>query len=146
MAPADPALLSSAIRWLLTGRQVFESDRPVQVMTDHARGEPGPPSRRYERPTPPAPDEVVTACLAKAPAGRPRDALELERRLLAAAPEPWAQDHARPSRAVSLPRVALAAGPLDPTRAPRAPGGATSSSASTAPATGAWPGVHSRAA
>jgi serine/threonine-protein kinase len=120
-ARADIYALGCVAYWLLTGQQVFESEKPMQVMIDHARSKPVPPSRRYSRPIPPALEEVVMACLAKAPAARPQDALELKRRLLAAAPEPWTPEHARLWWEVSLPALATPVGPFDPTRVPRAP-------------------------
>ncbi|MBX3465414.1 MAG: serine/threonine protein kinase [Planctomycetes bacterium] len=119
-ARADIYALGCVAYWLLTGKHVFESERPMQVMIDHARTQPLPPSRRFERPLPPALDEVVLACLAKAPAERPQDALELKRRLLAAVDEPWTQERARAWWEERLPAHLPPLGPLDPTRAPRA--------------------------
>jgi serine/threonine-protein kinase len=67
--------------WLLTGQQVFTADTSMGLILHHARSEPVPPSRRVERPIPPALEQVVLACLAKDPAARPQTALELSRSL-----------------------------------------------------------------
>ncbi|MCO5169219.1 MAG: serine/threonine protein kinase [Planctomycetes bacterium] len=120
-ARADIYALGCVAYWLLTGKHVFEAARPMQVMIDHARSQPVAPSRRFERPIPAALDEVVLACLAKAPADRPQDALELKRRLLAAVDAPWTQEDARAWWEAHLPGHLPPAGPLEPTRTPRVP-------------------------
>jgi len=67
--------------WLLTGTLVFEGATPMEVLTKHAKDAPAPPSRASELPLPPEMDELVLACLAKDPAGRPSSADDLSRRL-----------------------------------------------------------------
>jgi serine/threonine-protein kinase len=60
--------------WLLTGKNVFEGDNAMQVMTEHARGTPVPPSRRADRSVPTDLERLVMACLEKDPDDRPRSA------------------------------------------------------------------------
>jgi eukaryotic-like serine/threonine-protein kinase len=117
---ADVYALGCVAYWLLTGRHVFEADKPMQIMIDHAKTAPVPPSRRYDKPIPPKLEEVVMACLEKSPAARPQDALELERRLLAALDgASWSADDARRWWEETLPALAAPVGPNDPTRTPR---------------------------
>jgi serine/threonine-protein kinase len=123
-ARADIYALGCVAYWLLTGKQVFESDKPMQIMIDHARTAPVAPSRRFNRPIPPAVEAAVMACLSKDKAARPTDALDLKRRLLEAIPadQRWTQDHARGWWAANVPTLTGPIGPLDPTRMPRSPG------------------------
>ncbi len=57
--------------WLLTGRTVFQGSTVMDMLTQHARDEPPPPSRCTEFPIPLALDNVVLRCLAKRPEDRP---------------------------------------------------------------------------
>ena len=100
-APVGPAAdlyaLGCLAYWLLTGELVFRGSSPVEILVGHARSVPEPPSRRVELDIPPALDAVVLACLAKDPAGRPRDAEELATRLEEAVAEGdrWTPEQAR---------------------------------------------------
>jgi eukaryotic-like serine/threonine-protein kinase len=82
--------------WLLTGQHVFSADTTMGMLVQHAQAEPLPPSRKARQQIPKAVDDVVMACLAKNPAGRPQSAKELGRRLgeLPGA-NAWTQERAR---------------------------------------------------
>ena len=67
--------------WLLTGRTVFQGSTVMDMLTQHVRDEPLPPSRCTELPVPPALDEVILRCLAKRPEDRPQSADELAQAL-----------------------------------------------------------------
>jgi serine/threonine-protein kinase len=76
-ARADLYALGCVGYWLLTGRLVFESSNPMQMMVDHIRTVPVPPSRRAGQPIDGALERLVLRCLAKDPADRPASALAL---------------------------------------------------------------------
>jgi len=78
---ADIYALGCVAYWLLTGQFVFDGANSVAVLMRHVQDEPLAPSARSELPVPPEMDALVLACLAKDPAERPQDALELARRL-----------------------------------------------------------------
>ncbi|HZJ52562.1 MAG TPA: serine/threonine-protein kinase [Myxococcaceae bacterium] len=82
---ADLYALGCVTYYLLTGRLVFEASTPIQMIARHLHDAPVPPSRRTELPVPPALDELVLACLAKKPDGRPPSAAALARSLAAVA-------------------------------------------------------------
>ncbi len=63
--------------WLLTGQLVFPVDSVMSILMHHAYTEPPRPSQRSELRIPTALDDLVLACLAKAPAERPQSAREL---------------------------------------------------------------------
>jgi serine/threonine-protein kinase len=67
--------------WLLTGRQVFQAQSPMQMIAHHIQTPPSPPSRYSAYPIPSALEELVLACLAKQPSDRPASAVELGDRL-----------------------------------------------------------------
>ena len=92
---ADLYSLGAVAYFLLSGHLVFEGATGLQVILMHASDTPPPPSRHAELPVPAALDEVVLACLAKAPADRPQSALELLRRLDAIPVEPWTEEQAK---------------------------------------------------
>jgi serine/threonine-protein kinase len=94
-ARADLYAVGCVAYFLLTGHLVFEGSSGLQVILMHASDAPVPPSRRTELAVPPALDDLVVACLAKAPAERPQSALEIRRRLDAIAVEPWTEEQAR---------------------------------------------------
>jgi serine/threonine-protein kinase len=76
--------------WLLTGRTVFQGSTVMEVLMQHARDEPPPPSRYSELPVPAALDAVIVQCLAKSPNDRPQSADELAEALTAACdPRAW---------------------------------------------------------
>jgi len=82
--------------WLLTGQTVFQADTPIGLVMHHVQSAPSAPSSRTESPIPPALDQLVIACLAKAPADRPQSAKELARRLLEVeCASSWTEERAR---------------------------------------------------
>ena len=92
---ADLYALGCVAYYLLTGRQVFEGDRVMQVFAQHLQTVPTPPSQRVPVAVPPDLEQLVLACLAKKPEDRPQSAAELDRRLALADVEPWTDVHAR---------------------------------------------------
>jgi serine/threonine-protein kinase len=80
--------------FLLTGELVFEADNILRMIGQHLRAEPIPPSIRSGRTVPAALERTILACLAKEPAGRPSNALELSERLAAADLSPWSAEDA----------------------------------------------------
>jgi serine/threonine-protein kinase len=82
--------------WLLTGQFVFTAETPMALILAHAQTTPTPPSARTDQPIPRALDDLVLACLAKAPADRPQTARELSHRLAdVEGAGAWTQDRAR---------------------------------------------------
>ncbi len=69
--------------WLLTGRTVFEGETAMNVILAHVNTMPQKPSAVSELEIAPALDTIILDCLAKDPDQRPKDALELSRRLAA---------------------------------------------------------------
>ena len=67
--------------WLLTGERVFTGGTPMEVVLDHVRTPPVPPSRRTGRPIPADLEALVLSCLAKEPRERPPSAEWLSERL-----------------------------------------------------------------
>jgi len=76
---ADVYALGCVAYYLLTGQLVFEADTPMQMLMQHLRTDPVPPSQRTELPIPRPLEELVMACLQKDPNRRPQDAGELFR-------------------------------------------------------------------
>ncbi len=76
---ADIYALGCVAFWMLTGRLVFESTNPVELMLQHAKTPPEPPSRFAELSIPKSLDQLVLACLEKEPDDRPNSADELWR-------------------------------------------------------------------
>jgi serine/threonine-protein kinase len=89
-ARADLYALGCVAFWLLTGRMVFSSDRPLEMLTHHLHTAADPPSAHTELPVPPALDRIVLRCLEKSPDDRPGSADELARALAGIeVHEPW---------------------------------------------------------
>jgi eukaryotic-like serine/threonine-protein kinase len=74
---ADIYALGCVAYWLLTGQRVFDGMSAMQMIIDHVRTPPVPPSQRARQPIPPALEDLVLRCLAKDPAARPSSAREL---------------------------------------------------------------------
>jgi serine/threonine-protein kinase len=93
---ADIYSLACVGYWLLTGHPVFEKDSAVEILIDHARTPPPRLSERTESPLPKGLEEILLACLEKAPDDRPQSAEDvaaaLERIALA---EGWTPSRAR---------------------------------------------------
>ena len=87
-ARADLYALGCVGYWLLTGRLVFESSNAMQMMVDHIRTPPVPPSQRASQPIAPALEQLILRCLAKDAADRPPSALALRDELVALGLEP----------------------------------------------------------
>jgi serine/threonine-protein kinase len=93
---ADIYALGCVAYWLLTGRRVFESASGMQIVVDHVRTPPVPPSRHAAQAFPPGLERLVLRCLEKDPARRPASAAELSRELAALGIEgQWTEARAR---------------------------------------------------
>jgi len=104
---ADIYSLGCVAYWLLTGQRVFSGENAIQVMQQHLRSEPVPPSKRSELPIAPSVDAVVLACLAKDRIHRPADAAELARRLAECdVGDPWTEERAAQWWQAHVPEVA----------------------------------------
>src|SRR5262245_10658227 len=107
---------------MLTGRTVFTGD-PMAVMIHHARTPPVPPSK-IAGPLPAGLDEIVLACLDKAPEKRPASAIELWRRLGAVAlTTPWSSERAERWWREHLPEFARSSRSVDSSAEIRLPPG-----------------------
>ena len=126
---ADIYALGCVAYWLLTGRRVFESGNGMQIVVDHVRTPPVPPSRHAGQAIPQGLEQIVLRCLEKDPARRPASAAELSRELAALGIEAaWTEARARawwdehpPVRAqdpAGTPSGATATGPLAVARGP----------------------------
>ena len=67
---ADIYALGAVGYWLATGQLVFDSRLPMEMVVDHVKTEPKPPSTRTELPIPQQFDEVILQTLAKDPKER----------------------------------------------------------------------------
>jgi serine/threonine-protein kinase len=93
---ADIYALGCVGYWLLTGRRVFESGNPMQVVVDHVRTPAVPPSQRGALFVPPGLEQIILRCLEKDPARRPATAVELSHDLAALDIESlWTEARAR---------------------------------------------------
>jgi len=106
---SDLYALGCVAYWMLTGRTVFAGD-PMAMMIHHARTPAPPPSKVAGSSLPARLDEIVLACLEKAPANRPSSALDLWQQLGDVPLEtPWSADRAESWWSEHLPSLA---GPL----------------------------------
>jgi eukaryotic-like serine/threonine-protein kinase len=110
---ADLYALGCVSYYLLTGALVFQGESELQMLAQHLREEPVPPSRRTDRPIPAELERLVLACLAKQPEDRPRSAGELCSALELIAGEPWGEEQAAEWWKTNAPAMAA----MDP-RAP----------------------------
>jgi len=95
-ARADIYALGCVGYWLLTGRLVFEATTPIEMIVQHSKSAPLPPSQRSELAIPPELDEVILWCLHKDRDQRPPDARVLCDRLDAIVTgELWTEARAR---------------------------------------------------
>jgi eukaryotic-like serine/threonine-protein kinase len=92
---ADIYALACVGYFLVTGHRIFEGTHPMQVLVQHLKSEPVPPSERIGRPVPPALERLLMHCLAKDPADRPPDAAAVAEALGAAGADDWTQADAR---------------------------------------------------
>jgi DNA-binding NtrC family response regulator len=107
---SDIYSLGCAAYWMLTGQTVFRGE-PTKMLIDHTKTAPQPPSRATGNAIPERLEQIVLACLEKAPEQRPQTALDLFRQLeevtletpwsLERAQSWWQQHSARSSEAVA---------------------------------------------
>lgn len=92
----DLYCLGAVAYWMLTGQPPFSAASSMEVVIDHVKTTPRPPSELSELPIAPELDDIVMKCLEKKPAQRYQSARELER-ALAELPlsEPWDRERAR---------------------------------------------------
>jgi len=81
---ADLYALGCVGYFLLTGRKVFDAKTAVDLCIQHVTKQPVPPSQVASTHVPRQLEEIVMACLAKQPSGRPASANDLADRLRAA--------------------------------------------------------------
>ena len=91
---SDIYALGCVAYWMLAGQTVFAGD-PMAMMLHHVRTPPKPPSKAAGRLVPERLEQIVLACLEKAPEKRPSSALDLWRQLGEVALEtPWTAERA----------------------------------------------------
>jgi eukaryotic-like serine/threonine-protein kinase len=93
-ARADIYAVGCVAYYLLTGTVVFEAENALQSIAKHLREQPVAPSVRAGITLPPALDDLVLACLAKAAKDRPPSAADLSNRLATIDVAPWTRDDA----------------------------------------------------
>jgi serine/threonine-protein kinase len=116
-ARADVYAVGCVAFYLLTGRQVFDGQTVVQIIAQHLHAVPAAPSSLRAAPLPDGLDQLVAACLAKDPADRPQDAIDLARALSACHADAWTDDDARAwwaSEGASPGGESESAGPVHP--------------------------------
>jgi hypothetical protein len=86
---SDVYALSAVAYWLVTGDLVFTAATPLEMVLQHVREEPVPPSQRTENPIPPGLEETILAGLSKDPTLRPQTMREFARRLGDAGAGDW---------------------------------------------------------
>ena len=100
---ADIYAVGCVAYYLLTGQLVFQAVNVLQMVAKHMNEVPIPPSKRTELHVPARLEELVLACLAKQPEGRPASAGELSRSLAAVGGEVWGEEQAAKWWAVNRP-------------------------------------------
>jgi serine/threonine-protein kinase len=95
-ARADIYALGAVAFWLITGRLVFEYDKPLPMVKAHLSEVPPRAASVSRFDVPPALDQLIADCLEKDPAARPASALELSQRLSEiSVTEAWTQQQAQ---------------------------------------------------
>jgi serine/threonine-protein kinase len=82
-ARTDIYALGAVAYFLLTGRDVFDGETVIELLSRHMLQEPQAPSVHLAKPLPADLERIVLQCLAKAPAERPPSASSLRASLLA---------------------------------------------------------------
>lgn len=89
---SDIYCLGGVAYWMLTGQPPFTAGTSVEVMIDHVKTAPRPPSEVSEVAIPRELDEIVMKCLEKKPSARFQTAWELESALCSVPiDEPWSR-------------------------------------------------------
>lgn len=92
---SDLYSLGCVAYWLLTGEYVFPLPSVAEMTAAHLQTAPPKPSSHSEHDLPEGLDDLILACLAKEPEGRPQTATELDALLAACKPKrAWTQDRA----------------------------------------------------
>lgn len=78
---SDVYALGCVAYWLLTGKFVFQAANATAMLVKHLQQPPVPPSVISKQAISPKLDQLILDCLAKDPAARPANAVELGRRL-----------------------------------------------------------------
>jgi serine/threonine-protein kinase len=86
---ADIYAVGCVAYFLLSGRLVFEAENMFQMLAQHLRNDPVPPSLKSGVPIPDPLERLVLSCLAKKPDARPRSAAELSNALAALKIPKW---------------------------------------------------------
>lgn len=95
-ARADIYNLGAVAYWMLTGQPIFPDSSSLDLIVDHVKTVPPPPSRVSELPIPEALDRIVARALEKDPADRFQSVSELEAALRAVPLESaWSHERAR---------------------------------------------------
>jgi len=92
-ARTDLYSLGCVAYWLVTAHKVFDGRTALDLVLAHIQTDPEAPSARVDTPIPAALEDVIMACLAKAPEDRPDDALAVSR-ALAACEDTWSEEDA----------------------------------------------------
>ncbi len=91
---ADIYSLGCVAYWLVAGKPVFEGPTPVDVLIEHVRTRPKPPSQKSGLPIPEPLEKLVLDCLEKDPVNRPQSVREVAERLEVVRLEPWTCERA----------------------------------------------------
>jgi serine/threonine-protein kinase len=92
---ADLYALGCVAYWMLTGKLVFEGATAMDILIEHVKTKPTPPSQKASQPIPAKLEEIILALLQKDPNNRPQTAQEIDRMLASVPlPEPWTDGHA----------------------------------------------------
>ena len=93
-ARSDLYNLGGVMYWMLTGTPLFGNSSNLDLIIDHVKTVPAPPSEVAEQPIPAELDAIIMRCLAKDPADRFQTAEELAEALKAIPVERWTQAEA----------------------------------------------------
>jgi serine/threonine-protein kinase len=92
---SDIYSLGCVAYWMMTGVHVFEGNTPIEVIVNHAKSPPVPPSQRTEITIPESLEQLILSCLEKDPDKRPQSMTELGDSLSTSqVDEPWTEQRA----------------------------------------------------